>query len=118
MTAARRTPEQIAAEEQDVSWKIDRHIPLALIFTVFAQGAVIVWWGSGMDSRLAQETARNDRQDTQIEAARSALSAQAVDFATAAAELRAMGISITEMKEKLDEQNTLLREILTNGEKP
>jgi len=105
-------------EERDVSWKIDRHIPLALIITVLLQGGVIVWWGSGMDSRLATETARNDRQDVQIEATRSAQSAQEVAFATAAAELRAMGASITEMKETLTEQNRLLREILTNGKKP
>jgi uncharacterized protein HemX len=106
------------AEERDVSWKIDRHIPLALILTVFAQGAAIVWWGSGMDSRLSTETARNDRQDVQIEATRSALSAQEVSFATAAAELRGMRDSITEMKETLTEQNKLLREILTNGKRP
>ncbi len=101
-----------------MSWKIDRHIPLALIVTVLLQGAVIVWWGSGMDSRLATETARNDRQDVQIEATRSAQSAQEVAFATAAAELRGMRDSITEMKETLTEQNKLLREILTNGKKP
>lgn len=97
------------------TWKIDRHIPLALIVTVLAQGAMIVWWGSGVDSRLSQEALRNDRQDGQIEAARSALSAQDVAFATAAAELRGMRDSLTEVKEALAEQNTLLREILTNG---
>jgi len=97
------------------SWKIDRHIPLALIVTVLAQGAMIVWWGSGVDSRLTQEMARNDRQDGQIEATRSALATQEVAFATAAAELRGVRDSLSEVKEALAEQNTLLREILTNG---
>jgi len=96
------------------TWKIDRHIPLALIVTVLAQGAMIVWWGSGVDSRLTQEMARNDRQDGQIEATRSALATQEVAFATAAAELRGVRDSLSEVKETLAEQNRLLREILTN----
>jgi hypothetical protein len=97
------------------TWKIDRHIPLALIVTVLAQGAMIVWWGSGVDTRLTQETSRNDRQDGQIEATRSALAAQEIAFATAAAELRGVRDSLAEVKEALAEQTTLLREILTNG---
>ena len=97
------------------TWKIDRHIPLALIVTVLAQGAMIVWWGSGVDSRLTQEAARNDRQDNQIEATEAALGAQEVAFATATAELRGVRDSLSEVKETLAEQNRLLREILTNG---
>ena len=97
------------------SWKIDRHIPLALIVTVLAQGAMIVWWGSGVDSRLAQEVARNDRQDSQLESARSALSAQDVAFATAAAELRGMRDSLAKLEQSQAETNSLLRELLTTG---
>jgi len=97
------------------TWKIDRHIPLALIVTVLAQGAMIVWWGSGVDTRLTQEAARNDRQDGQIESTRSALDAQEIAFATAAAELRGVRESLAEVKTALAEQTTLLREILTNG---
>ena len=97
------------------SWKIDRHIPLALIVTVLAQGAMIVWWGSGVDSRLSQEAARNDHQDSQIEAAEATLSSQQVTAATATADLRAVRESLGEVKQALAEQNTLLREILTAG---
>jgi hypothetical protein len=97
------------------TWKIDRHIPLALIVTVLLQGAMIVWWGSGVDTRLSQETVRNDRQDGQIEATRSALATQEIAFATAAAELRGVRESLSEVKSALAEQTTLLREILTNG---
>ena len=97
------------------TWKLDRHIPIAVIFAMLAQGAMIVWWGSGIDSRLTQETARNDRQDSQIEAAESMLSSQQVTAATATAELRAVRDSLGEVKQALAEQNTLLREILTNG---
>jgi len=101
--------------ESEGAWKLDRHIPLALIFTMLAQGGMIVWWGSGVSSQLAQEAARNDRQDTQIEATEAALGAQEVAFATAAAELRGVRDSLSEVKETLAEQNRLLREILTNG---
>ena len=109
------TPRQ---EKDEGAWKLDRHIPLALIFTMLAQGAMIVWWGSGVDSRLTQETTRNDRQDGLIEATRAAQATQEVAFATAAAELRGVRDSLSEVKEALAEQNTLLREILTNGKKP
>lgn len=105
-------------QEPDVSWKIDRHIPLALICTVMAQGAMIVWWGSGVDSRLTQEVVRNDRQDRQIEAAADALSSQEVNAATTTAQLVAVRESLTEVKDALAEQNALLRQILTDGNKP
>jgi hypothetical protein len=97
------------------AWKLDRHIPIAVIFTMLAQGAMIVWWGAGIDNRLSQETERNDRQDTQIEAARARDAAQEVVAATATADLRAVRDSLGEVKQTLAEQNTLLREILTNG---
>lgn len=102
-------------ERNEGTWKLDRHIPLALIFTMLAQGGMIVWWGSGVSSQLAQEAIRNDRQDALIEAARARDAAQEVVAATATADLRAVRDSLGEVKQTLAEQNTLLREILTNG---
>ena len=33
-------------------WQIDRHVPIALIFTLMVQGAGIVWWAAGITDRL------------------------------------------------------------------
>jgi hypothetical protein len=67
---------------------------------------------------LDQETARNVRQDSQIEAVEAATASQEVGMATAAAELRAVRESISELKDAQAETNSLLRELLTNGKKP
>lgn len=41
----------------DTTWKVDRHIPIALIVSTFAamlgQGGFILWWASQMDARVA-----------------------------------------------------------------
>lgn len=35
-------------------WAIDRRIPLALILTISVQTCGIVWWASGLSSRVEQ----------------------------------------------------------------
>jgi len=107
------TPRQHSTPN-DGAWKVDRHIPIALIFTVFVQGAVVIWWGSALDQRVGSTETINARQDEQIKATEAALAAQEVAFATAAAELRGVRDSLSEVKDTLAEQNRLLREILTN----
>jgi hypothetical protein len=99
----------------DRAWKIDHSIPAALIVTLLLQGGVLVWWGAGVDTRLTAATADNARQDAQIKAAEVALSSQEVNAATTAAQLTAVRESLTDVKNALAEQNTLLRELLTNG---
>lgn len=96
-------------------WKLDRHIPIAVIFTIMMQTGVAIWWMADMNSRLNQETARNERQDAQIDATEAALASQEVAAATATAELRAVREGLAEVKTAIADQNVLLREILTNG---
>lgn len=102
----------------EATWKLDRHIPIAVLLGLLGQAAVIVWWGAGIDGRLTQETSRNDRQDSEIAATEAALSSQQVGIATAAAELRGLRESLVDVKEAQAETNQLLRELLTNGAKP
>lgn len=40
-------------EHDDGEWKVDRHIPVALIVAVLGQAAVVFWWASQMDARLS-----------------------------------------------------------------
>lgn len=104
-------------ERQD-TWKLDRHIPIAVIFALLAQTGGVVWWASTISSRVDGAVETNVRQDAEIKAAEAALASQAVSTATAAAELRAVRDGLTEVKEALADQNRLLREILANGSKP
>lgn len=97
------------------TWKLDRHIPIAVIFALLVQTGGAVWWMSALSSRVESAVATNLRQDAEIQAAEDALSSQQVTAATATAELRAVRESIADVKQALAEQTTLLREILTNG---
>jgi Tfp pilus assembly protein PilO len=100
------------------TWKLDRHIPIAVIFALLVQTGGAVWWMSALASRVDSAIEVNVRQDSEIKAAEAALASQAVSTATAAAELRAVRDGLTEVKEALADQNRLLREILANGSKP
>jgi predicted nuclease with TOPRIM domain len=53
-------------------WKLDRHIPIALVFAMFVQTITIVWWFSGwtatIEERLKglENDSRNNNQKTII----------------------------------------------------
>lgn len=36
----------------DKNWRVDKHIPLALILAILVQTATLAWWASGVDHRL------------------------------------------------------------------
>lgn len=38
--------------EASPHWQVDRRIPLALILTIFVQTCGIIWWASGLTSRV------------------------------------------------------------------
>jgi Na+-transporting methylmalonyl-CoA/oxaloacetate decarboxylase gamma subunit len=100
---------------RDDTWKIDRHIPIAVIFALLVQTGTFIWWMSALSSRVDTATEANARQDDEIAATEAALASQQVITATAAAELRAVRDSLGEVKEALADQSQLLREILANG---
>lgn len=39
-------------------WSIDKHIPVALIFTILAQAGGIIWWGSGVNHSVSDHEKR------------------------------------------------------------
>ena len=41
------------AMAEDTHWRIDRHIPLALIMAVILQTFVVAWWAAGVNNRLS-----------------------------------------------------------------
>ena len=37
-------------------WHLDKKVPIALIFAIFLQAVAVVWWGSGLSSRVETNT--------------------------------------------------------------
>lgn len=46
------------AEQNDNRWKLDKHIPVAVIFTIIAQGVALVWWVSGLQHSVRDHEKR------------------------------------------------------------
>ena len=42
----------------DDRWKLDKYIPVAVIFTIIAQGAALVWWVSGLQHSVQDHEKR------------------------------------------------------------
>ena len=42
----------------DDRWKLDKHIPVAVIFTIVAQGLAGVWWVSGLQHSVQDHERR------------------------------------------------------------
>lgn len=40
-------------EDQESTWRIDKHIPLAVILAIVVQSGSLVWYAAKMDSRVA-----------------------------------------------------------------
>lgn len=102
----------------EATWKLDRHIPIAVIFAMLVQTGGAVWWAAGISGRVDTATEINTRQDGEIKATEAALSSQQVGIATLVAEGRSLRESLIEVKEAQIETNRLLRELLTTGAKP
>jgi hypothetical protein len=58
MSRRRKSTRRPAPAPRSKGWQLDWHIPVATILawtvTAIAQGAVILWWAAGIDSRVAQ----------------------------------------------------------------
>jgi len=39
-------------EERERHWKVDRHIPVALIVTLVFQAATAIWWGAAIQAKV------------------------------------------------------------------
>lgn len=46
------------AEQDDNRWKLDKHIPVAVIFTIVVQGVAGVWWVSGLNHSVQDHERR------------------------------------------------------------
>lgn len=46
------------AEQDDNRWKLDKHIPVAVIFTIVVQGVAGVWWVSGLQHSVQDHERR------------------------------------------------------------
>lgn len=42
----------MSGAQQKESWHLDKQIPVALVVTILAQGALGLWWVSGLNSQV------------------------------------------------------------------
>ena len=50
--------------ESDTEWRLDKHIPVALILAIILQGAATVWWASSINARVEMLEERQDKLAT------------------------------------------------------
>jgi hypothetical protein len=81
------------------------------------QAGVIIWWGSGVSTRLEGTESRNEDQDARILAVEVVSNDQAINAATLTAQFIALRDSLQELKVSQAETNRLLRDLTTNGAK-
>lgn len=54
----------MAEDPAATGWHLDRRVPIALIFAIFAQTVGIVWWASSIEGRVQTLEARSiERSD-------------------------------------------------------
>ena len=61
------------ADQDDNRWKLDKHIPVAVIFTFVAQGLAGGWWGSGLQHSVQDHERRLVAQEAAKVAERMAV---------------------------------------------
>jgi uncharacterized coiled-coil protein SlyX len=60
----------------DEPWRLDKHIPVAVIFTILIQTGGLVWWAAGISSRVDEAERVNARQESVIDAIRADVQAK------------------------------------------
>jgi len=88
MTTGRPSPEP---------WHLDRRVPLALIVSLAAQTAGMVWWAANLAARVEQHAA-------QIDALRSAETARAIED-------RRISEGLARLDERLRAQTEILQRL-------
>lgn len=63
--------------QREESWHLDKRIPVALVLTVLAQGAIGLWWISGLNSQVQVHERRIDKIESWNEKQSASLSAVA-----------------------------------------
>lgn len=51
---------------REENWKIDKHIPVAVIITIILQTFGVIWWAARIDSRVAAIEQLNLEERTQV----------------------------------------------------
>lgn len=78
-------------------WHLDKRVPIALIVTLLAQTAGVVWWAAGLEYRVSE----HQRRIVTLE-----------NFdAQSSAEARRVSELLARLDERLNTQTELLREI-------
>jgi len=71
-------------------WHLDKRVPVALIFAIFAQTAGAIWWAANINSRVENNTALIDRVERQQDNMRTLAQTQAVQLGRIEEQLAAL----------------------------
>lgn len=102
-------------KEPTEAWRLDKHIPVAVIVTIVVQSLAAVWYVGGVVNRLDNAVDQNQRQERRIEALEEVSTTQAVNAATLSAQLSAVQDSVQELKDAQAETNRLLRSLVSGS---
>jgi hypothetical protein len=72
-TQQEETQDMADNRRDDDRWKLDKHIPVAVIFTIVAQGLAGVWWVSGLQHSVQDHERRLVAQEAAKVAERMAV---------------------------------------------
>lgn len=91
-------------------WRLDKHIPIAVIFTIAVQTIGIGWFASDINTRVEQSEKANARQDALIDALRVDVQVKADRVAEAQ---RALSEQLVEQRADLRAIRDLMQRIET-----
>ena len=85
--------------EADSGWRIDKHVPVALLLAIAVQTGTGVWWAASISSNVASVQQRVDR----LESSNALVIAQGQQIAAMDAKMSAMQENMRELKALVQE---------------
>jgi|GEM_PF-1459009 len=98
----------------DSSWHLDKRVPITLIFTIFLQSALAVWWAAVITERMEQIERRQTAQGVRSEQADETLAEQSRRIAVLSEALANTNRNLERVNGEIANTNALLREFLLN----
>jgi Tfp pilus assembly protein PilO len=89
---------------QTEPWHLDKRVPVALILALCVQTGTAIWWAAGLSADVAVMQARQDRQETAIEATRTTANQQAVQLGRIEENTRATQAAVERLLRQMEDR--------------
>lgn len=87
-------------------WKLDRHVPLAMIGAILLQSAVAIWWAASFS---ATTTGRLDASDSRVTALERTTDRTTLSLVPMSERLVRLEVQLGTVKETTDKIEALIR---------